>query len=70
MLVTRKSMVSGVVRTIDLPITEEQVNNYSNGMLLQDAFPNLSKSDREFYKSGITDEEWQSIFGNPEDEEE
>lgn len=70
MLVTRKSMVSGVVRTLDLPITEEQVNNYSNGMLLQDAFPNLSKSDREFYKSGITDEEWQSIFGNPEDEEE
>lgn len=67
MLVTRKSMVSGVVRTLDLPITEEQVNNYSNGMLLQDAFPNLSKSDREFYKSGITDEEWQSIFGNPEE---
>ena len=70
MLVTRKSMVSGVVRTIDFPITEEQVNNYSNGMLLQNAFPNLSKSDREFFKTGITDEEWQSIFGNPEDEEE
>jgi hypothetical protein len=67
MLITRKSAVSGVVRTIDLPITEEQINNYNNGTLLQEAFPNLSPADREFFKSGITDEEWRNIFGPEED---
>ena len=46
-----------------MPITEEQIIAYSQGTLLQEAFHNLSKEDREFFKSGITDEEWQEMFG-------
>jgi hypothetical protein len=34
----------------------------SGEKLLQDAFPRLSPSDREFIKSGITDEEWDELF--------
>ena len=56
-------MISGVVRTIDLPVTEEQLNSYSNGLLIQEAFPNLSATDREFIKTGITDDEWKNVFG-------
>lgn len=40
---------------------------YENGALLQNAFPNLSSAEREFIKSGITDEEWQSIFAEEEE---
>jgi hypothetical protein len=63
MNITRKSQVSGIERTMDLPVTQEQLDNYYiKGALLQNAFPNLSPSDREFIKTGITDEEWNELF--------
>lgn len=67
MQITRTSMLTGVTRTLDLDITDEQIAAYNSGKLLQDAFPHLSPADREFFKSGATDEEWQAAF--PEDEE-
>lgn len=67
MLITRKSMLSGIERTRDLPVTEEQFTHWNAGMMLQDAFSNLSAGDREFIKTGITDEEWDDLFKN-EDE--
>ena len=67
MQVTRISLFSGITRTKDLPITEEQVRMYNSGALTQDAFPNLSASDREFIMTGATDEEWDSAFAEPED---
>jgi hypothetical protein len=63
MNITRTSMVSGITRTLDLPVTQEQLDNYAQGALLQNAFPNLSADEREFIKSGITTEEWESLFG-------
>jgi hypothetical protein len=62
MLITRTSMFSGKVRSMDLPITEAQIIAYQNGELIQNAFPNLTPSEREFYKSGITQEEWDILF--------
>lgn len=55
---------------MDLPITQDQLNAYAAGALLQDAFPNLNADEREFVKSGITAEEWDEMFGGPEEEEE
>jgi hypothetical protein len=63
MLVTRTSLVSGVERTLDLAVTEEQMYLWQSGaVLLQDAFPGISKDDREFIKTGIIDEEWETCF--------
>lgn len=65
MQVTRKSMISGVVRTLELDVTIADLQRYETGMvLLQDAFPHLSASDREFIKTGITDKEWRDLFGD------
>lgn len=61
-------MLYGKTRTKDLPITQEQLDNYENGALLQNTFPNLKPGDREFIKTGITDEEWNNMFLD-EDEE-
>ena len=60
MLVTRTNPFNGTVNTRDLDITEQQVAAYEAGALLQNAFPNLSADDREFYKTGI--DNWDELF--------
>jgi hypothetical protein len=57
-------MLTGEVHEMDLDITPAQLESYELfGVLLQDAFPNLSPAEREFIKSGITPEEWYDAFG-------
>ena len=67
MLITRRSMVTGVWNTLELDISKEQIDLYHRGATIQVAFPNLSADDREFFKTGITPEEWSATF--PEEEE-
>jgi hypothetical protein len=67
MFIARVSQLTGIPRILDLPVTSEQLIAYENGALLQNAFPHLSSADREYIKSGITDEEWQSIFAEEEE---
>lgn len=61
MEITRTSAMTGVTRTLDLPITAEQIAKYEQGALLQDAFRNLTREEREFYKTGMTQEEWDAM---------
>jgi hypothetical protein len=42
---------------------------YQSGTLIQDAFPGLSDSDREFIITGVTGEEWIEMFGGISEEE-
>lgn len=63
MQITRKSPFTGTVRTLDIPVTQEQLNEWQSGVLIQDAMPNLTAGEREFIKTGITDEEWDNAFG-------
>jgi len=67
MKVTRTSSVSGVTRTMDLDITPQQLIDYEKGMKIQYAFPNLTTLEREFFMTGITDEEWNAIAPDDED---
>lgn len=62
MKVTRRSAITGIIRSIDLPITEGQIEAYNQGELLQNAFPDLTPDEREFYKTGIIQEEWDSMM--------
>lgn len=64
MLIMRISMLSGEVNEMDLDITPAQLESYELfGVLLQDAFPNITPAEREFIKTGITPEEWDEYFG-------
>lgn len=63
MKITRKSILSGTETTMELNVTEAQLQAFHDGMLLQYAFPNLNDDEREFIKSGITAEEWCRVFG-------
>ena len=62
MKITRTSHLTGVERTRDIDVTQEQIDAWEAGALIQDAMPHLSCSEREFIKSGITDEEWDAFF--------
>lgn len=67
MLVKRRSGLSGKVNTMDLPITQAQLESWMNGeKLIQDAFPDLTKEQREFLITGSTQEEWDAAFGKEE----
>ena len=66
MKITRTSMFSVIERTLDLDFTAEQLAEWKNGALIQDAMPNLSAADREFVMTGVTDEEWHDEFGDEE----
>jgi|TARA_R110002074_G_scaffold320785_1_gene491211 hypothetical protein len=61
MKITRTNPFNGEVNTLDIPVTEEQVQAYMNGALIQNAFPNLSADDREFIMTGITAESWEEM---------
>ena len=62
MKITMTSMISGKTTTRDIDVEPEQVAAWQNGVLIQDAMPELSAPDREFIMSGITQEEWDGIF--------
>ena len=58
MQITKTSMISGIERTMDIPVTQEQLDSWNQGMLIQEAMPNLTPDEREFIKTGITNDEW------------
>jgi len=64
MLLTRTSPFTGIIRTMDLPVSKDAYALWeSGGMLIQDAMPDLTADQREFIKTGITAEEWDAAFG-------
>lgn len=62
MIITRVSMVSGKTRSMNLPVTYEQIELWQNGVNIQNAMPQLTASEREFIMTGITDDEWNDAF--------
>ena len=63
MKILRKSPFSGEINIKEIPVTEEQLHDWEEGVLIQNAMPNISPEDREFIKTGITAEEWEETFG-------
>ena len=61
--ITRQSMLTGLVHTMELPITMHQYLSWKEGKLIQDAMPNLNAEQREFLMTGITPSEWNEAFG-------
>ena len=63
MQITRVSIISGIERTRELDITQTEYDAWWDGMLIQNAMPNLTHDEREFVVSGITPEEWDAEYG-------
>ena len=64
MLISKFSPISMKDHTRDIPVTQEQLNAWKSGVLIQNAMPNISADDREFLMTGITPEEWDCHFSD------
>ena len=71
MEIIRKSPLSGNLNVMNLPVTQEQMNRFDlpkdRREPIQDIFPQLTPSEREFLLTGYTDDDWAALFGPEED---
>ena len=58
MFVEVKSILSDDVRSKEIDVNLEQVRAWMDGALIQDAMPNVSAEDRDFFKGIFWDEMW------------
>jgi hypothetical protein len=69
-IITRRSPFTGKIHQMEIPMSVLEFSKreilWQTGMLIQDAFPTLDASQREFIKTGITPQEWEDTFGNEE----
>lgn len=66
MKVSRRSPLTGKVNTMDLDVTQAQLDELklpgSQRRLVQEIFPNLTPAEREFLLTGYTQEDWEFMF--------
>lgn len=66
MLVTRRSPLTGKDTTLELDVTQEQLDEMelpgSQRRYVQAIFPNLTAGEREFIKTGYTSEDWDAMW--------
>lgn len=64
--VTCKNIFNGKCVTRTLQINPTQLVEWSLNprALVQDVFPHLTASEREFLMTGCTDEDWDAMFGD------
>ena len=62
MKIERKSPLSHEYHMMDINVTHKQMADWQNGMLIQNAMPNISAEEREFIMTGITPKEWDELF--------
>jgi hypothetical protein len=63
MLIKKTSMFTNRDHECEIDVTQEQIDSWQNGELIQNAMPHLSADDREFLMTGCTPEEWEEAFG-------
>jgi hypothetical protein len=68
MKITKQSLISGEIHTMEINCTQTELNNYNSGMLLQTAFKNATPDEREFILTGITPDEWNMAFGESDED--
>ena len=62
MLIERICPLSGEFKTMTIPVTQAQLDDWDSGTLIQDAMPSLSADEREFIMTGITPDVWEELF--------
>jgi hypothetical protein len=68
--VTRQSVLTRKMNTMELPILQEHLDIYDKigGFNVQDIFPQLDAEQREFLINGVTPQEWTKYIGDYNDE--
>lgn len=65
--ITRQSIFSGKTHSMELPLLPSEYHKgeraWGQGKLVQEAFPTLNATQREFLMTGASEEEQKEIFG-------
>ena len=54
--------MTGRTITMELPITQDQIDRWQRGEMIQDVMPHLTPEQREFMISGVTPADWGQLF--------
>jgi len=68
MIISRVCPFTGALNTMEIDVTDEQIMSWRNGMMIQQAMPNLSADEREFIMTGITPYMWDEMASDDEHE--
>jgi len=63
MLITKTCPFTGKNNTLDIDVTENQLREWKQGAMIQDAMPELTDDEREFIMTGILPEVWSKYVG-------
>ena len=69
MKVSRRSPITGLKNTMEIPVTERQIVEWQAGTLIQQAMPNLTPDQREFLMTGLTPDDWKENVEVGDEEE-
>jgi hypothetical protein len=67
MLITKRSLLTKKENTLEIDVTQAQLDEWEGGALIQNVMPHLSRDDREFLISGITPDAWEDTFGSSDE---
>ena len=68
MNITKRSPFSGEDNTLDLDVTQDQLDRWKGGELIQNVMPHLTPDEREFCISGIMPGgEWDQMFSSADE---
>ena len=62
MLITKQSGLTGKQHSMDVDVTDEDIQKWKEGTMIQLAMPNLTPDEREFIMTGITPQEWSGML--------
>jgi hypothetical protein len=62
MLIKRICPFSGEVKRQYIAVTQDQLDDWLSGVLIQNAMPHLTADEREFIMTGITPDVWEQMF--------
>lgn len=65
--VTKESPITGEENSMRLDVTLAQILMWKSGVLIQEAMPTLSATEREFLITGMSPKEQRELYSNLEE---
>ncbi len=63
MKITKRDPFTGQMNTLNIPkLTQKMIDDWSDGMLIQQAMPELTPDEREFLMTGLMPDSWDRLF--------
>lgn len=69
MIIRRRSPLTGTIFEWDLPVTQEMLDRWQAGELIQSVMPHLTMDQREFIKTGMSPKDWDVLWHEDDDDE-